>query len=114
MASVRLSPFAPLRNLLTTSLTLETVWAWAKDLVLSYNRLANYLNTQPEADAGCVRLWAPATVPAGWLACDGSTVAVADYPVLFERIGYDYGGAGANFDLPTVAVGAVQGIIKAE
>jgi microcystin-dependent protein len=41
-----------------------------------------------------------ATIPAGWLLCDGASVATATYPNLFTAIGYAYGGAGANFNLP--------------
>lgn len=41
-----------------------------------------------------------ASIPAGWLLCDGSSVATATYPNLFTALGYAYGGAGANFNLP--------------
>ena len=41
-----------------------------------------------------------ATIPAGWLLCDGASVATATYPDLHTAIGYAYGGAGANFNLP--------------
>jgi len=44
----------------------------------------------------------PATLPAQWLACDGSLVATATYPRLFAAIGYLYGGAVVNFALPDV------------
>lgn len=40
--------------------------------------------------------------PDGWLDCDGSTVPVSSYNALFKVIGYNYGGGGANFLLPTV------------
>lgn len=40
--------------------------------------------------------------PDGWLDCDGATLATKDYNALFKVIGYTYGGAGADFDLPTV------------
>lgn len=40
------------------------------------------------------------TVPAGWLHCNGQSVARADYPALFAKIGYKYGGSGASFNLP--------------
>jgi hypothetical protein len=38
-----------------------------------------------------------------YLVCDGTSVAKADYPALFEVIGYNYGGSGANFNLPDSA-----------
>jgi microcystin-dependent protein len=43
-----------------------------------------------------------ATIPSGWLLCDGSSVATATYPDLFTALGYAYGGAGANFNLPNM------------
>lgn len=36
----------------------------------------------------------------GWLPCDGASLLVADYPALFTAIGYNYGGAGLNFNVP--------------
>jgi microcystin-dependent protein len=38
--------------------------------------------------------------PAGYLLCNGASYATADYPNLFNAIGYTYGGTGANFNLP--------------
>ena len=43
-----------------------------------------------------------ASIPAGWLLCDGASVATATYPALFTAVGYAYGGAGANFNLPNM------------
>jgi microcystin-dependent protein len=40
-------------------------------------------------------------VPDGYLVCDGRSVAVADYPALYEAIGDAWGGdGGTNFRLP--------------
>ena len=36
----------------------------------------------------------------GYFECVGQSLAVADYPFLFDVIGYHYGGSGANFNLP--------------
>lgn len=43
-----------------------------------------------------------ASIPAGWLLCDGASVATATYAALHTAIGYAYGGAGANFNLPNM------------
>ena len=50
-----------------------------------------------------------ASIPAGWLLCDGSSVASATYPDLFTALGYAYGGAGANFNLPSMVGVFVKG-----
>lgn len=36
----------------------------------------------------------------GWMACDGRTLAPADYPELFVVLGYQYGGDGNSFRIP--------------
>jgi microcystin-dependent protein len=41
-----------------------------------------------------------ATAPAGYLVCNGASLATATYPALFAAIAYTYGGSGANFSLP--------------
>jgi microcystin-dependent protein len=35
-----------------------------------------------------------------WLLCNGRSLLVNDYPLLFAVIGYAFGGSGANFNLP--------------
>lgn len=45
-----------------------------------------------------------------WLMCYGQAVAVASYPDLHAVIGYAFGGAGANFNLPDLRGRAVYGI----
>lgn len=50
--------------------------------------------------AGIISLFAGSTPPDGWLLCDGSSLATADYPDLFTAIGYTYGGSGSSFNLP--------------
>lgn len=49
---------------------------------------------------GSITSYAGATVPSGWLLCDGATLNKADYPELFSAIGYIYGGTGESFKLP--------------
>jgi hypothetical protein len=53
--------------------------------------------------AGSYLELASTTVPAGYLACDGTSHLVATYPALFAAIGYLYGGSGANFSVPPSA-----------
>jgi microcystin-dependent protein len=36
----------------------------------------------------------------GWMLCDGRTLQRADYPELFDVLGYLYGGSGETFSLP--------------
>ena len=62
-------------------------------------------------EAGMIAAWAGTNgnIPAGWLLCDGSSVATATYPELFTALGYVYGGAGANFNLPNLGDVFVRG-----
>jgi len=62
-------------------------------------------------DSGMLVCWAGAagSVPAGWLLCDGASVATATYADLHTAIGYVYGGAGANFNLPNLVDRFVRG-----
>lgn len=71
---------------------------------------------------GAITMWggAVASIPVNWLRCDGASYLVADFPDLFDAIGYTYGGSGANFSVPnfdgvfprgegTLAIGATGG-----
>ena len=50
---------------------------------------------------GEIRLFAGNYTPAGWMFCDGSLLAIAQYDVLFNLIGTTYGGDGqSTFALP--------------
>jgi len=42
------------------------------------------------------------TAPSGFLLCNGTSHLVADYPDLFAVLEYQYGGSGANFNLPNL------------
>jgi len=50
--------------------------------------------------AGVIAAYGGSSAPSGWVLCDGGVAATATYPALFTAIGYQYGGAGANFNLP--------------
>ena len=49
--------------------------------------------------AGLVSMWPSATIPVGWLLCDGTGYATATYPALFAAIGTTYGSSG-GFQVP--------------
>jgi microcystin-dependent protein len=38
--------------------------------------------------------------PKGWLACDGTGYDMSQYPVLFNLLGFTYGGGGTSFNVP--------------
>lgn len=52
---------------------------------------------------GEIRLFAGNFAPAGWMTCDGQTLAIASNNTLFNLIGTTYGGDGQNtFNLPNL------------
>ena len=59
---------------------------------------------------GLMSLYAGASAPTGWLLCNGTSVAVSTYQDLFNKIGYTYGGSGANFNLPNLLGRAAFGL----
>lgn len=72
----------------------------------------HYLNPASVAP-GIMTDFGGTTAPFGYLLCDGTSYPTATYPNLFTAIGYTWGGAGANFNVPDlrgrVSVGAGQG-----
>lgn len=46
----------------------------------------------------------------GWLKCDGRSLSKTDFLVLFNVIGYSFGGSGSNFSLPDPR-GCVPGFV---
>lgn len=49
---------------------------------------------------GSIEMWPVATPPSGALLCNGQSVSTATYADLFGVIAYNYGGAGASFNVP--------------
>jgi microcystin-dependent protein len=49
---------------------------------------------------GLIIPWGSASVPSGFLECNGQSVSTSTYANLFAVIGYTYGGAGASFNVP--------------
>jgi microcystin-dependent protein len=50
--------------------------------------------------AGTIAAFPADFVPNGWLRCDGSQVSTTQFDILFQIIGYAYGGSGSSFKLP--------------
>ena len=54
---------------------------------------------------GEIRLFSGNFAPVGWLLCQGQTLPISQYDVLFNLIGTTYGGDGqTTFARPTCAV----------
>ena len=59
---------------------------------------------------GMIVAYGGSTAPTGWLACDGSTVAKADYPALHAAIGATWGAGGeTTFVLPNLVGRTLRG-----
>lgn len=58
---------------------------------------------------GLIHVFGAAAAPQGYLLCDGASYATIDYPELFAAIGYSFGGAGANFNVPALINRVVVG-----
>lgn len=57
-----------------------------------------------EPFVGEIRMFAGSYAPDGWLFCQGQTVQINDYEILFNLIGTTYGGDGnSTFGLPDMA-----------
>jgi microcystin-dependent protein len=46
----------------------------------------------------------------GWMKCDGRSLSKAQYALLYNVVGYQFGGSGASFNLPNPA-GGVLGVV---
>jgi microcystin-dependent protein len=58
---------------------------------------------------GSVMSFAMSGVPAGWLPCNGASLATNLYPALFNVIQYMHGGSGVNFNLPDLRGEFIRG-----
>jgi len=52
----------------------------------------NLLDAVPTNPPGVILPYGGNAAPASWLLCDGAQYRIADYPSLFEAIGYNFGG----------------------
>jgi microcystin-dependent protein len=68
-----------------------------------YNFDGQYLTGIEGVNTGLIVPWGAASIPSGFLECNGAAVSQATYAALFAVIGYDYGNpGGGNFNLPNL------------
>jgi microcystin-dependent protein len=67
----------------------------------------------PQTPVGAMVDWPGPAIPDLWEPCDGRSLNATAYPDLFAILGYTWGGAGINFNLPDLrgrsSIGAGQG-----
>ena len=52
---------------------------------------------------GTIQILTSASMPKGWLLCNGGSYSQLTYAALFSVIGKTFGGSGGNFNVPTIA-----------
>lgn len=59
-------------------------------------------NNTGNVPVGAIVMWPldPPSLGTEWLYCNGASYTTAGFPDLFAYLGYTYGGAGANFNVP--------------
>lgn len=67
-----------------------------------WSNIASAGATQFAVPAGSIVSFAGDTsnIPAGFLLCNGASLATASYSELFSAVGYAWGGSGSSFNLP--------------
>jgi microcystin-dependent protein len=78
-----------------------------------YNFNGSNLTGIEGVNTGIVVPWGTASIPSGFLLCDGTSYATASYAALFAVIAYTYGGSGANFNVPDLRDRTVVGVSSA-
>ena len=83
--------------------------------------MANYEATRYDFDGanltgiegvntGIVVPWGSASIPSGFLLCDGTSYSTTTYAALFAVIAYTYGGSGASFLVPDLRDRTICGV----
>ena len=58
------------------------------------------LDSEAQIPSGTIWAYGGTSAPSGWLFCNGAEYAVSAQNDLYNAIGYQYGGSGANFNVP--------------
>jgi len=79
-----------------------------------YNYDGAYLTGIEGVNTGIVVPWGSASIPSGFLLCDGQSVSQATYAALFAIIGTTYGNpGGGNFNVPDLRDRTIVGVSAA-
>jgi microcystin-dependent protein len=65
-----------------------------------YDWDGQYLTSVEGVNTGVIIPWGSASIPSGFLECNGQSVSTSTYANLFAVIAYTYGGSGASFNVP--------------
>jgi len=66
----------------------------------SKNFTGAFMTNLPGVNTGSVIPWGSASIPSGFLECNGQSVSTTTYAALFAIIAYTYGGSGGSFNVP--------------
>jgi microcystin-dependent protein len=78
-----------------------------------YNFDGANLTSIQGVNTGIVVPWGSASIPSGFLLCNGQSVSTTTYAALFAVIAYTYGGSGASFLVPDLRDRTVVGVSSA-
>ena len=78
-----------------------------------YNFDGANLTSIQGVNTGIVVPWGSASIPSGFLLCDGTSYSTTTYAALFAVIAYTYGGSGASFNVPDLRDRTVVGVSSA-
>ena len=79
-------------------------WSAALESFATWSVYTGIADAFPETasgePAGVIKMFAGAVAPVSYLLCVGSSYTIVAQPLLFDAIGYTYGGSGSSFNVP--------------
>jgi microcystin-dependent protein len=85
----------------------------ANYVATKYNFSGASLTGIEGVNTGIVVPWGSASIPSGFLLCDGTSYSTTTYAALFAVIAYTYGGSGASFLVPDLRDRTIVGVSSA-
>jgi microcystin-dependent protein len=94
----------------TTSNTNAGTIRWDGTNFQGYNG-TTWIDLSYQADApGTIVAYGGTSAPTGWLLCDGTSYTTTAQATLFAAIAYNFGGSGANFNVPDLRGRFLRGL----